>query len=117
MAEKLEVPCLVPCKSVSDKLELIFACLGKKVSMKLFLALASFVFVVIGGAQWKIVESIGAISTNVAGLVATVTETKKNIEEDKLLFKTMSEKIRGLELRERERNPTYFNPQRKEDYD
>lgn len=101
--------CTVPCKPISDKLDIIEDCARKKVSMKLFLALVGFVVIGIGGMQWNIVERIGTIDKNLAVLTSTATETRNDlIRHDKDSYK-VDKRLRDLELRESARHPEYFN--------
>ena len=106
---RLAPPCTVPCKPISDKLDVIEECSRKKVPMKIFLPFAGFVLLGIGGAQWAIVEKVGAINTNLAVLTSTVAETKSDIRQDRILSNHMDKRIRELELRESSRHPEYFN--------
>ncbi len=75
--------CEVPCKPVDDKLTAINKCIKLKTPLKLFYWVAGgivfFVVIVIGGAQWKIVDSIKDIDTNVKVMKVTVDSTQLSL--------------------------------------
>ena len=77
--------CNVPCKPIDDKLTAIEACVKSKTPYNLFFwavgGIAAFVVVVIGGAQWLIVESVGEIRTDVRVMQVTVEATKANLDK------------------------------------
>jgi hypothetical protein len=101
--------CIVPCKPISDKLDIIEECSRKKVPMKLFLVLIAVLVVPIGGMQWKIVDSVGTIDKNVAVLAVAVTETRSDLTMHDNERHKIDKRVRDLELRESSRHPEYFN--------
>jgi len=85
--ERRTVPpatCAVPCRAIDDKLTKIENCVKSKTPQKLFYwavgGIAAFVVLVIGGAQWKMVDSIADIDTNVKVMKVTVDNTKLNLD-------------------------------------
>ena len=86
--ERRTVPpatCTVPCKPIDDKLTAIERCVKSKTSYNLFFwavgGIAAFVVVIIGGAQWLIVESVGEIRTDVRVMQVTVEATKVQLDK------------------------------------
>ncbi|KXH69836.1 MAG: hypothetical protein AM326_01815 [Candidatus Thorarchaeota archaeon SMTZ-45] len=85
--ERRSVPpatCSVPCKPIDDKLHEIELCVRSKTPQRLFYwavgGIATFVVLVIGGAQWKLVDAIKEIDTNVKVMKVTVDNTKINLD-------------------------------------
>ena len=72
--------CEVPCKAIDDKLLTIEKCVKSKTPQTLFYwavgGIAVFVVVVIGGAQWKMLDTIKDIDTNVKVMQVTVNSTQ-----------------------------------------
>ncbi len=86
--ERRTVPpttCAVPCKPIDDKLQAIEKCVMSKTPQKLFFwavgGIAAFVVLVIGGAQWKIVDSVSEIRTDVKVMQVTVEATKMGLDK------------------------------------
>lgn len=84
--ERRTVPpttCAVPCKAIDDKLDAIERCVKSKTPQTLFYwavgGIAAFVVIVIGGAQWKMVDSIKDIDTNVKVMKVTVDATQLSL--------------------------------------
>jgi hypothetical protein len=82
--QSLSAPtCDVPCKAIDDKLSSIEKCIKSKTPQTLFYwavgGIAVFVVIVIGGAQWKMFDTIKSIDTNVKVMNVTVTSTQYSL--------------------------------------
>jgi hypothetical protein len=75
--------CTVPCEPIDTKLTAIEKCVKTKTPQKLFYwavgGIAVFCVIVIGGAQWKMVDDIKDISTDVKVMKVTVDSTQQNL--------------------------------------
>jgi len=98
--ERRTVPpatCSVPCKPIDDKLSAIEECVKSKTPQKLFYwavgGIAAFVVLVIGGAQWKIVEKVNKIDTNVQVMQVTVNATQQGLDKHLSFSGTASREI------------------------
>ena len=84
--------CEVPCKTVDDKLADIWTGVRSRASTRLVLTLFGIIFtfcvIVIGGAQWKIVEKISNIELKIS---KEMTAQSKDLEH----LKKQIEKMNG----------------------
>lgn len=99
--------CSVPCEPIDKKLTAIQKCATGKVTNKLYYwsfgGLCFFVIIIIGGGQWKMLDKINKIDTNVQVMNATVQSTdyllKTHIDDAKHLFERHDDRLRTLENR------------------
>jgi len=94
------------------RLEKIEDCIKRKVSMKLvmwlFGGLSLFTVVIIGGAQWTIIDRIGKIETHTAVMAISISQAKIVLNNHRLATDQHEIRIRQLEKREASRHPEYF---------
>jgi len=103
---RMEPPnCSVPCPPLDKKLNDIWSCVKSKTPQKLFYwvvgGLIFFTVVIIGGAQWKIVEKVGIISTDVKVMAVTVDATKINLDrhmgKSERIFEDVEKRLDNVE--------------------
>ncbi len=77
--------CTVPCEPIDKKLSDIKRCIEGKTPQKLFYwvvgGLSAFVIIVIGGAQWTLVDKISEINVNTKVAVEKIIHIKERVNE------------------------------------